>query len=73
MRTTITVADGVFSDLMRLTEAKSRNEAINQALSEWVRRRKIEKLMNLRGKVSIADDLQERRQLEVAEAESLDV
>ncbi len=71
MRTTITVDDVIFGDLMNLTQAKSRNEAINTALAEWVRRQKIQRLKSLRGKLSIADDLDDRRQLEIGEARSL--
>ena len=70
MRTTITIDDGIFDELMDLTQAKTRTEAINLALSEWIRRKKIEKLKALRGKLSLEGDLEDFRQLEVAEAES---
>ena len=71
MRTTITIDDAVFGELMRFTQAKTRTEAINRALSEWVRLQKIEQLKALRGKLSIEGDLAELRQLEIEEAESL--
>lgn len=70
MRTTITIDDAVFGELMRLTEAKSRTEAINQALREWIRRQKIEKLKALRGKLSMEGDLEDLRRLEIEEARS---
>lgn len=59
MRTTITVDDELCGELMRLTKAESRNQAINQALAEWVRQQKIEKLRSLRGKLSFDGDLEE--------------
>ena len=71
MRTTITIDDAIFGELMRFTQAKTRTEAINRALSEWVRRKKIEKLKALRGKLSFAGDLDDLRRLEIEEAESL--
>ncbi|MDY7094693.1 MAG: type II toxin-antitoxin system VapB family antitoxin [Acidobacteriota bacterium] len=70
MRTTITIDDGIFDELMDLTEAKTRTEAINLALSEWIRRKKIEKLKALRGKLPLEGNLEDFRLLEVAEAES---
>ena len=70
MRTTITIDDAVFRELMRFTEAKSRAEAIHQALTEWIRRKKIEKLKALRGKVEIQGEIEDFRQLEIEETES---
>jgi len=71
MRTTITIDDGIFAELMRLTQAKSRSEAIHRALTEWVRRKKIEKLKALRGKLEFTEDLASFRRLEIDEAEAL--
>lgn len=67
MRTTITIDDTIFGELMRFTQSKTRTEAINQALSEWVRRKKIERLKALRGKFELAGDLNELRRLEIEE------
>ncbi len=72
MRTTIHVADSVFEDLMRFTAAKTRTRAVHLALTEWVRQQRIERLRSLRGRLHIDTDPEAQRQLEVAEAESLD-
>lgn len=72
MRTTITIDDTLFADLMQLTESRSRAAAINQAVADWVRRKKIEKLKGLRGKLSFSGDLADLRRLEVEEIEALD-
>ena len=69
MRTTITIDDAIFTDLMRFSHAKTRTEAINRELAEWVRRKRIEKLKALRGKLDIAGDLEDLRRLEIDEAE----
>ena len=71
MRTTIHVDDNVFEDLMRFTEAKTRTRAVNHALTEWVRHKRIERLRALRGKLHIDTDPEAQRQLEVGETESL--
>ena len=71
MRTTITIDDAIFGELMRFTQAKTRTEAINRALSEWVRRKKIEKLKALRGKIRFDAGVDDLRRLEVEEAEAL--
>lgn len=71
MRTTVTIDDAIFAELMQLTRAKSRTEAIRLALTEWVRRQKIERLKALRGKVTIEGDLDGLRRLDIEEA-SLD-
>ena len=36
--------DGIFLDLMRFTNAKTKTEAANLALSEWVRGKRLEQL-----------------------------
>ena len=69
MRTTVTIDDAVFSDLMELSETGSRSAAVSQAVAEWVRRKKIEKLKSPRGRIQFSDDLADLRSLEVAEAE----
>ncbi len=71
MRTTITIDDGIFGELMRFTGAETRTEAINRALSEWLRRKKIEQLKALRGKIRFDADTDELRRLEIEEAQSL--
>ncbi len=70
MRTTITIDDAIFSELMRFTHAKTRTDAINRALAEWLRRKKIERLKSLRGKLDFAGELADLRRFEVEEAES---
>jgi Arc/MetJ family transcription regulator len=51
MRTTISVDDETLDFVMKETGAATKTEAIRQALNDYVRRRKIEKLIALKGKV----------------------
>ncbi len=72
MRTTVTIPDEALEDLMRYTEARTRTEAVNRVISEWVRRRKIEEFKSLRGKLTFDGDLDELRALDVQELKDLD-
>jgi Arc/MetJ family transcription regulator len=67
MRTTITVQDAILDKLMEYTHAKTRTEAVNKALTDWVQRLKVEKLRALRGKFQIEDNWETLRALEVRE------
>lgn len=51
MRTTINVDDNTLDFVMKETGAPTKTEAIRKALEDYVRRRKIEKLIALKGKI----------------------
>ena len=53
MRATITIDDDRLDELMALTGAKHRTEAINLAIDEYVRRAKVQRLLGLAGRVPI--------------------
>ena len=53
MRTTITIPNTLFGELMSFTEAGSRTEAVRVAVETYVRRAKLEQLRALRGKLDI--------------------
>ncbi len=53
VRTTITIPDTLFNELMSFTEAGSRTEAVQVAVETYVRRAKLEQLRALRGKLDI--------------------
>jgi len=67
MRTTITVEDGVIEKLMKYTHSKTRTEAVNRALADWVQHLKIEKLRALKGKLYMEDNWEELRSMEIQE------
>ena len=64
MRTTINIADDIFRDLQKVVKAKTKTETINRALEEFVRMKRIEMLLSLRGKVDIDLDIDALRDLE---------
>jgi Arc/MetJ family transcription regulator len=67
MRTTITVEDGVMDKLMKYTHSKTRTEAVNRALADWVQHLKIEKLRSLKGKLYMEDNWEKLRSMEIQE------
>jgi len=69
MRTTINVKDDILKDLMQFTEAKTQTEAVNLAIAEWVRRKRIDQFRTKRGKIAWDGDLNEMRELENVESE----
>ncbi|CAK8717803.1 MAG: type II toxin-antitoxin system VapB family antitoxin [Candidatus Electrothrix sp. LOE1_4_5] len=69
MRTTLNIDDFLFQDLMDITRAKTKTEAVRTALTEYLRMKRKEKVLNMRGKLNINDDWQKLRQQEMTESE----
>ena len=67
MRTTLNIDDYIFNDLLQLTKAKTRTAAVKTALIDYLRMKRKEKVIAMRGTVDIADKWQEIRQLEINE------
>jgi Arc/MetJ family transcription regulator len=64
MRTTIDVRESVMSQLLALAKARTKTEAVNRALEEYVRLKRIEELRSLRGKLKLAPDIDKAREWE---------
>jgi len=64
---TILLEDGLFADIVKLTGAKTKSEAVRCSLREFVRLKRKEQLLALRGQLDIADDWQSLRALDVRE------
>jgi hypothetical protein len=69
MRTTLNLDESLVKELMAMTKASTKVQAIHLAMSEFVRRRKLEGLKALSGKIQIADNWQEMEELELRELE----
>jgi Arc/MetJ family transcription regulator len=67
MRTTLDIDKALLEEAARIAGSKSLSMAVNEALAEYVRRRKIEGLRALRGRVRLALSWQEMERLEMAE------
>ncbi|TWJ19513.1 type II toxin-antitoxin system VapB family antitoxin [Geobacter argillaceus] len=69
MRATLNIPDELISEVQRLSGQKSKTGAIVTVMEEYVRRRRMEDLLALRGKVQIDYDWQREEELEIAAAE----
>lgn len=54
MRTTLDLDEKLVSELMKATESKKKTKAIHLAMSDLIRRKKLDRLKGLSGKVNIA-------------------
>lgn len=65
MRTTLSLDDVLIRELMEATKAKTKTEAIHLAISEFVRRKKLEGLKALSGKIHLDLDWRELEEQEL--------
>jgi Arc/MetJ family transcription regulator len=68
MRTTLDLDEHLISQLLKATNARTKTEAIHMAAAEFIRRRTVERIKALRGKVALADNWKTLRDLETHEA-----
>lgn len=71
MRTTLNLDDELVRELMKATRAKTKTEAIHQAISELIRRRKLEKLKSLSGKLRIHLEWRKHEDVEIRQQKKL--
>ena len=64
MRTTLDIDEKLLVEVGKLTNEKSKSKAVNKALDEYVRWRKIEELRSLAGKIDLLDNWYEIRHME---------
>lgn len=69
MRATLSIPDELINEVQSLTGQKSKTGAIIHVMEEYVRRKKVDALLALRGKVTVEYDWQaeEERELKAAE------
>jgi Arc/MetJ family transcription regulator len=68
MRTTLAIKEDLLEEAKALSGLKTKKEAVEKALEEFIRRRKSKKLIDLEGKIDLAftlDELTERRRKDV--------
>ena len=72
MRTTIEISRELLEDLMNLSGAKRKKEAMLLAIEDFVRRKKVERLLSLPGNIEIEDVSTELEQREIDELQDID-
>ena len=70
MRTTINLNDNIVKELIVLYNAKTKTDAVNKALSELIKNKKKQNLLDLRGKIDFYDNLNELNMLDIQEMNS---
>jgi Arc/MetJ family transcription regulator len=59
MRTTLTIKEELLNEVKTLSGSRTKKEAVEKALEEFVRRRRSKRLIDLEGKVELSFTLQE--------------
>lgn len=67
MRTTINLKSEIIQEVMHLTGAKNKSQAINEALETYVQEKRMQKLLELRGKLSLEENWKALREMELDE------
>jgi Arc/MetJ family transcription regulator len=71
MRTTLNLDDDLVQELMRATQARTKTDAIHQAISDMIRRKKLDKLKALSGKIRINLDWRKQEDVETRHQKKL--
>lgn len=72
MRATLNIPDDLISEAQKLSGEKSKTKAIIIAVQEFVKEKKLRKILALRGKIRIKDVTEELDELEMKEREEND-
>jgi hypothetical protein len=65
MRTTLDLNEKLIRELMDVTAAKTKTDAIHQAASELIRRRKLDQLKSLSGKIRLDLNWKQLEEVEI--------
>lgn len=68
MRTTININDEVIKQVVEYTGAKNMSQAVNEVLEMFVREKRKQKLIELKGKLQLEENWQKLREMEIDEA-----
>lgn len=71
MRTTLNISDDIIAETQAIYGSKNRSNAVEQALKDAIRYKKLQKLFALKGKIIFDEEyLQEQRRAEEHESEA---
>lgn len=65
MRATLNIPDELISEVIQVSGEKSKTKAVITAMQEFVRQRRLEKLLALEGKLDIDYDWRKEEELEL--------
>ena len=64
MRTTLIIKDDIIKQVIELTGAKNKSQAVNQVLEAFVREKQTLKLLELKGKLHLEENWKKLREME---------
>jgi hypothetical protein len=67
LRATLSFSDELIEDLVRETGAKNKTQAITRAIEDYLKKRRLEKLLSLQGKLDLEDNWKEMEAIEMEE------
>ncbi len=67
MRTTVEFPPGLLEEVLRLSGAKKKKEALRIALEDYIKRKKLERLLSMPGKIVIIDITKKLEEIELGE------
>jgi hypothetical protein len=67
LRATLSFSDELIEDLVRETGAKNKTQAITRAIEDYLKKRRLEKLLSLQGKLDLEDNWEEMEAIEMEE------
>jgi hypothetical protein len=67
MRVTLNIPDNLIEDLVKETGAKTKTLAITKAIEDYLKKRRLEKLLSLQGKLDLEDNWKEMEAYEMEE------
>jgi Arc/MetJ family transcription regulator len=67
VRTTLEIDEALIAEAVKLTGEKNKGRAVNKALAEFVRRRKVEELRQFIREVELVDNWEQFEELELEE------
>lgn len=69
MRATLNIPDDLINEVQRLSGEKTKTQAIVTVMEDYIRRKKMQDLISLRGKVAIDYDWEREEEAELKAAE----
>ncbi|MBT4289686.1 MAG: type II toxin-antitoxin system VapB family antitoxin [Deltaproteobacteria bacterium] len=67
MRTTLNLNEEIILQVMSFTEMKNKSQAVNKVLEEYVRKKKKQALLKMKGTLHLEDNWKQIRKMEVDE------
>jgi Arc/MetJ family transcription regulator len=68
MRTTLNLKDDIIIEVTRLTGTSNKSQAVNKVLEAFVREKRMQKLLDLKGKLHLDDNWKALREMELNES-----